>query len=194
MKTSKINSAAPKRGRRQSKEEPGPSDRIRAVMRERDRLCAEAREHPGSDAFDIVRAYVMTGMLASRQASDADSANSQPPGADRDRDLRDKISRLAQVAEAAEEASLAMDEKKYAHAHAMVGRIAEMVGLAPPGYYEQQRQRNQGIADAEGPVEDSVAAQSSAPDTAGEDTGAAESDAGGAGFDADRTVQQRRDL
>jgi len=193
MKTSKINSAAPKRGRRQSKEEPGPSDRISAVMRERDRLCAEAREHPGSDAFDIVRAYVMTGMLASRQASDADSANSQPPGADRDRDLRDKISRLAQVAEAAEEASLAMDEKKYAHAHAMVGRIAEMVGLAPPGYYEQQRQRNQGIADAEGPVKGALVA-SSAPEITGGDTGAAESDAGGAGFDADRTVQQRRDL
>jgi hypothetical protein len=143
MKTQRKNPADPKRDGRRPGEEPGPSDHLQAMVRGRDRLCAEATEHPGSDAFDIVRAYVMTGMLARRRTHGAQAADTEPSGAERDRDLKEKISRLAQVAEAAEEATWAINEKKYAHAQAMVGRIAEMVGLKPPsGDYEEQHALN----------------------------------------------------
>lgn len=144
MKRSRTDRVVAKRGRRHSEEELGRIDHMQAVMRERDKLCVEAREHPESDAFEIMRVYLLTGMLASRQTHGAPAADTEPAAAERDRDLKEKISRLAQVAEAAEEAKWAIDEKKYAHAQAMVGRIAEMVGLKPPSgdYEEQQRALN----------------------------------------------------
>lgn len=105
MTASKTNPATPTPNWQHPDERPGPNARTKAMLLERDRLCVEAREHPESDAFDMVRAYVMTGMLASRQASDVEPATAEPSGAGRDAQIREKLSRIEQVARAAREAA-----------------------------------------------------------------------------------------
>lgn len=100
MKATNSKPAAPKRNRR-NPEAPGRVDRTSSMLIERNKLCAEAREHPDSEAFEIVRAYVLTGIRASRQSPDVEAENSELPGAESDAQIREKLSRVARAAEEA---------------------------------------------------------------------------------------------
>ncbi|HEV2423378.1 MAG TPA: hypothetical protein VGZ29_00975 [Terriglobia bacterium] len=126
MKSSKPKPSARKGASRHSEEQPGPNARVNAMIVERDRLCAEARENPDSEAFEIMRAYLLTGMVASRQ-SQVEPASPEFAGAGRDAQIREKLFRIEEVARAAREAvDSQLDDM------AIYNRIRHVMGFDQP--------------------------------------------------------------
>lgn len=138
---------------------------MEALKRQRDQLYEEARTNPASDADDMVRAFVLSGMATARPARSNATliaigqerrrgrlAREQVPGelkaefstekvAERELDekLRDQADKLEQVAQAARDAEAAAKAGKPMDAKAIYDRIAEIVGLRVPRFDEAQR-------------------------------------------------------
>ena len=135
---------------------PAPaSPTIQALKRRRDELYAEAQGNPDSDAGEILRALLLSGILStdaealddaprlamgeerrrhqleSRRLSDEAKAQTKHAMAQADvleRKLRDQNAKLERVAKAAADAAAG----KFIDHRAVYERIAEIVGLRAP--------------------------------------------------------------
>lgn len=102
---------------------------VRTLVGELDRLYAEVRDNPESEAAEMIRLYALTGMLGSRRKPVRTSAGSGF-GALQEASVREKLSRLEKVTETAAEAQAAAASGKL-DAAAICSRIADLVGLRP---------------------------------------------------------------
>lgn len=99
---------------------------MRAVLRQRNRLFAEARRNPDSEAAEMVQMFTLSGMLAG-QAGAAAAIPADPACMELEQMVLAQGRRLDEVAEAAEQAK----EEKWDET-AIYNRIADIVGLRAP--------------------------------------------------------------
>ena len=121
---------------------------VAALIEQRDRLYDEARENPASEANEMVRSFLLSGMLSIRseasEEAELDEVEAEPGspsvpagvrGERRRRELETRIReqefKLEEVAKAAQEAAAAAAAGQPFDAMAVYDRIAEIVGLRP---------------------------------------------------------------
>lgn len=104
---------------------PGTGD-LRAVLRQRNRLFAEARRNPDSEAAQMVQMFTLSGMLAG-QAGAAAAIPADPTRTALERMVLEQGGRLDAVAEAAEQAKAEQWDET-----AIYNRIVDIVGLRAP--------------------------------------------------------------
>jgi len=118
----KTKRARPRRQGQLRRSEPG----LRDLMEQRDRLYDEARENPDSESGEMLRAFLLSGILVAQSQHPA----AEPRGAELK--IRELDSRLEEVARAAELAKESAAAGKPMDAMAVYNRIAEIVGLRSP--------------------------------------------------------------
>jgi hypothetical protein len=125
-KAPKARAARRRPGRKGPGFAAGPG--MRDLVQQRDCLYEEARRNPDSEAGDLARTFLLSGMLAGRRADGgAASASSPERTAELERTVREQSAALEEVAQAAEQAKAMNWDAK-----TICGRIADLVGLRPP--------------------------------------------------------------
>lgn len=100
---------------------------FRALLDQRDRLYDEARKHPESEAADLARTFLLSGMLASQRGATGGPGPGSGQIAELNEMVRDQQGRLEAIAQAAEEAKTGKWDQM-----AIYNKIADIVGLHAP--------------------------------------------------------------
>ena len=111
------------RRRRRGSQDPGGETppEMRRFLEQRDRLYEEARRDPESDAADLARTFIITGMLAGQRGAGESSQVARL-----ERIVRDQRTQLDDFAQAARQA-----QEQKLDAREVCRRIAAAVGLFP---------------------------------------------------------------
>lgn len=106
---------------------------FRALLDQRDRLYDEARKHPESEAADLARTFLLSGMLAGQRGAGGDPGGAWEQNARLERTVLDQQVRLDAIAQAIEQG-----QAKVWDAKAICAYVADVVGLRPPPQPGQQ--------------------------------------------------------